>query len=88
MLRVMEAFGSPKPVIAASRHGNKWVRIHVPRVAQLAHISSPKLGSVEAAHGESHSFRNRWGYGSLPTRAIILSKGGISARCYYERGER
>jgi hypothetical protein len=24
----------------------------------------------------------------LPTRAIILSKGGISARCYYERGER
>src|ERR1700730_17483461 len=90
MQRVMEAFGSPKPFIAASRHGvgNKWVRIHVPRVAQLAHISSPTLGSVEAAQGESHSFRNRRGHGSLPTRAIILSKGGISARCSYERGER
>src|ERR1700738_4882473 len=76
--------------MAASRYGvgNKWVRIHVPRVAQLAHISSPTLGSVEAAQGESHSFRNRRGHGSLPTRAIILSKGGISARCYYERGER
>ncbi len=42
-------------------------RIHVPRVAQLAHISSPTLGSVEAAQGESHSFRKRRGHGSLPT---------------------
>jgi len=90
MQRVMEAFGwSPKLVIATSRHavGNKWVRIHVPRVAQLAHISSPTLGSVEAAQGESHSFRNPRGHRSLPTRAIILSKGSISGRCYYERGE-
>jgi hypothetical protein len=54
----------------------QMVRIHVPRVAQLAHISSPKLGSVEAAQRESHTFRNRRGHGSLPTRAIILSKGG------------
>ena len=90
MRRVMEAFGSsPKFVIAASRHavGNKWVRIHVPRVAQLAHISSPKLGSVEAAQGESHSFRNRRGHRSLPAWAIMLGKGSISDRCYYERGE-
>src|SRR4029077_14770071 len=78
-----------KLVIATLRHavGNKWVRIHVPRVAQLAHISSPAIGSGEAAQGESHSFRNPRGHRSLPTRAIILSKGGISARCYYERGE-
>ena len=44
--------------LAARVVGNKWVRIHVPRVAQLAHISSPTLGSVEAAQGESHSFSN------------------------------
>jgi hypothetical protein len=37
---------------------------------------------------ELKGINNRRGHGSLPTRAIILSKGGISARCYYERGER
>jgi hypothetical protein len=57
-------------------------------MATTIQIRPPISRCPRALSISGRSFRNRRGHGSLPTRAIILSKGGISARCYYERGER